>query len=77
MTSRLAKLTLLLLVAAGCDDGISTSSVAWMWAGGQNTCVTNYDRNLRCWGSTQGVGDGAMLDRDTPVEPAGNLRDVG
>ena len=77
MTSRLAKLTLLLLVAAGCDDGISTSSVAWMWAGGQNTCVTNYDRNLRCWGSTQGVGDGAMFDRDTPVEPAGNLRDVG
>jgi alpha-tubulin suppressor-like RCC1 family protein len=77
MRGRIATLTLLLIAAAGCDDGISPTSVAWVWAGGQNTCATNYDRSLHCWGSSGGVGDGSMLDQDAPVKPVGNLRDVG
>jgi alpha-tubulin suppressor-like RCC1 family protein len=66
------------VAAGGCDDGIRPTSVVWAWAGGANTCATNYDRVLRCWGSNTDsrVGDGSLFDRNTPVKPGGDLRDV-
>jgi len=75
MTERIAKVTLLLIAAAGCDDGISPTSVAWAWAGPTRTCATTYDRRFWCWGT--GVGDGTDQARDVPTRPSGDLKDVG
>jgi hypothetical protein len=78
MSASARALVVVVIAAAGCDEGIRPTSVAWAWAGHSNTCATNYDRALRCWGSNVGsrVGDGSLLDRSTPVQPAGDLRDV-
>jgi len=68
----------LLAAAAGCDTGVSTSSVAWAWAGQLNSCATTYDRRLWCWGENEGsnVGDGTTDSRSVPTAPSGDLKDV-
>jgi len=77
-SARALAVVAVVVAAGGCDDGIRPTSVAWAWAGGANTCATNYDRALRCWGSNvdSRVGDGSLLDRSAPVKPDGDLRDV-
>src|SRR5262245_29521702 len=74
MTRSIAKLSLLLIAAAGCD-GMPATSVAWAWAGPARTCATTYDRRFWCWGAD--VGDGTGEARDVPTRPSGDLKDVG
>jgi alpha-tubulin suppressor-like RCC1 family protein len=65
-------------VAAGCDGGAGPTSVAWVWAGEATTCANTYDRHLWCWGANAAgqVGDGTTANRDAPVRPAGDPKDV-
>ena len=77
-SARALAAVVVVVAAAGCTDDITPISVAWVWAGHANTCATNYDRALRCWGSNvdSRVGDGSLYDRTTPVKTGGDLRDV-
>jgi alpha-tubulin suppressor-like RCC1 family protein len=75
---RVVEMAIVVAAAAGCGGGVELTSVAWVWAGSQDTCANTYDRHLWCWGSNarSRVGDGSLLDRNAPVMPAGAPTDV-
>ena len=74
---RLEYVPLIVALATGCDEP-EQPQVTQVWAGSVGTCATTTDGSFWCWGynGAMQVGDGTTQDRNTPVKPVGDLRDV-